>query len=158
MRAAREAEARREARRRRIVAVIGGLVVLGLVAAIQPGYVCSIGRVEVRQLMQRNPDAAINVLEAVAGRLHLAEEQLSSMSGLSVGERLSKHLLEGAAAAGAATFWLASTKKDLAAYLGTTAETLSRRLAVLQDRGLVRVGPGRTIEILDPAGLRAFRG
>lgn len=126
--------------------------------AIQPSEVCSISRDDIHDLLERNPAVALGMLEAVAGRLHLAEEQLSSMSGLSVAERLAKHLLEQSDAAGATRFRLASTKRDLAAYLGTTAETLSRRLAAMQDRGLVRLGPARAVEILDRDGLRAFHG
>jgi CRP/FNR family transcriptional regulator len=126
--------------------------------AIQPSEVCSISRDDLHELLERNPAVTLDLLEAVAGRLHAAEEQLSSMSGLSVAERLAKHLLEHSAAAGTTTFRLASTKKDLAAYLGTTAETLSRRLSAMQDGGLVRLGPARTVEILDPDGLRAFHG
>jgi CRP/FNR family transcriptional regulator len=124
--------------------------------AIQPSEVCSIGRDDIHDLLERNPDVALDLLEAVAGRLHVAEGQLSSMSGLSVGERLARHLLEQSVAAGSSEYRLASTKKDLAAYLGTTPETISRRLATMQGRGLVRLGPGRTVEILDADGLRAF--
>ena len=126
--------------------------------AIQPSEVCSISRDDLHELLERNPAVTLDLLEAVAGRLHAAEEQLSSMSGLSVAERLAKHLLEHSAAAGTATFRLASTKKDLAAYLGTTAETLSRRLSAMQDGGLVRLGPARTVEILDPGRTARVHG
>lgn len=124
--------------------------------AIQPSEVCSIGRDDIHGLLERNPGVALDLLEALSGRLHLAEEQLSSMSGLSVGERLAKHLLEQSDAIGASKYRLAFSKRDLAAYLGTTPETLSRRLALMRQRGLVRVGPGRTVEILDADGLRSF--
>jgi len=121
--------------------------------AIQPSEVCSISRDDIHALLERNPEVALDLLEAVAGRLHVAEEQLSSISGLSVGQRLARHLLEQSAAAGTTRFRLACTKKDLASYLGTTAETLSRRLASMQENSLIRLGPARAVEILDPDGL-----
>jgi CRP/FNR family transcriptional regulator, anaerobic regulatory protein len=124
--------------------------------ATQPSEVCSISRDDIHQLLERNPDVALDLLEALAGRLHDAEEQLTSMSGLSVGERLARHLLEQSAAAGTTQFRLASTKKDLASYLGTTPETLSRRLTTMQDKGLIRLGPGRTVQILNRDGLLAL--
>lgn len=126
--------------------------------AMQPSEVCSISRADIYALLERNPAVALDLLEAVAARLHAAEEQVSAMSGLSVGERLARHPLEQSTAAGSTTFRPASTKKDLAAYLGTTAETLSRRLATMQDHGLVRLGRRRDVEILDPDGLGTFRG
>lgn len=125
--------------------------------AIAPSEVCSIGRSEIHELLQDHPNVALEMLRVVAERLHTAEEQLSSMSGLSVAQRLAQHLLELATAAGSTSFRLASTKKDLAAYLGTTAETLSRRLGAMQDQQLIRLGPGRAINILDADRLRAFR-
>lgn len=49
-------------------------------------------------------------------------------------------------------------QKDLAAYLGTTAETVSRRLGTtMHDHHLIRLGPGRDINILDTDDLRNFR-
>lgn len=126
--------------------------------ALQPSEVCSISRAEIHDLLERSPDVALDVLEAVATRLHVAEEQLSAMTGLSVAERLAQHLVEQAAAAGTTSFRLSSTKKDLAAYLGTTPETLSRRLAAMQNSGLIRLGSARMVEILDQDGLREFNG
>lgn len=125
--------------------------------ATEASEVCSIGRDEIHDLLERSPSVALDLLEAVAGRLHVAEEQLSSMSGRSVGERLARHLVEQAMAAGTSSYRLPSTKKDLAAHLGTTPETVSRRLTTMQERGLLRLGPGRTVEILDADGLSAFR-
>lgn len=126
--------------------------------AVESSEVCSISRADIHDLLVGNPDVALALLEAVAGRLHTAEERLSALSGLSVGERLAQHLLEQADAAGDLTFRLRSTKKDLAAFLGTTPETLSRRLAGMQERNLIRLGKARAVEILDRDGLAGFRG
>ncbi|WP_153504998.1 Crp/Fnr family transcriptional regulator [Cumulibacter manganitolerans] len=125
--------------------------------AVQPSEVCSISRDDITALLERSPDVALDLLKAVAGRLHVAESQLSALSGLSVGERLARHLLEQSVAAGGGRFRLATTKKDLASYLGTTPETISRRLAAMRERGLIRLGPGRLVEILDAEGLRGFQ-
>ena len=45
------------------------------------------------------------------------------------------------------------SKKDLASYLGTTPETISRKLADLEDEGFIRQKASRRIEILDLDGL-----
>ena len=41
----------------------------------------------------------------------------------------------------------------MASYLGTTPETISRRLADMEDGGLIRQHTNKSIEILDPDGL-----
>lgn len=48
---------------------------------------------------------------------------------------------------------LPMSKKDLASYLGTTPETISRKLADLEDEGYIKQKSGRKIEILDLDGL-----
>jgi CRP/FNR family transcriptional regulator len=48
---------------------------------------------------------------------------------------------------------LPMSRKDLASYLGTTPETISRKLADLEQEGLIRQLAGRKIKILDFDGL-----
>ncbi len=48
---------------------------------------------------------------------------------------------------------LPMSKKDLASYLGTTPETISRKLADLENEGCIKQKSGRKIEILDLDGL-----
>ena len=98
------------------------------------------------------------MLQTVSSRLGAAEEMLAAVSGRSVVERLAQELLHLADAAGSPNFRLATSKRDLASYLGTTPETLSRRLAALQRAGIIRSGPQRTVEILDRDRLREMAG
>lgn len=122
--------------------------------ALQDAEVCTLGRPEVGRLLDERPTVAVRMLRSLSERLDRAEQQLSAVTGESVSGRLADHLLELATEAGSPTFRLPSTKRDLASYLGTTPETLSRRLSMLRDRGLVRLGPRGLVEILDSDGLR----
>ena len=45
---------------------------------------------------------------------------------------------------------------DIADYLGLTKETVSRMLAQLRSRGLIRLQSQSRIEVLDRGGLRAM--
>ncbi|QQK78779.1 winged helix-turn-helix domain-containing protein [Salicibibacter cibi] len=45
------------------------------------------------------------------------------------------------------------TRADLASYLGTTPETISRRLSVLEDQGVIQQLTNKQIKILDMNGL-----
>lgn len=122
--------------------------------AIDATEVCMVGGSEITHLLRERPDVALRMLSSLSKRLDDAEQQLSSVTGASVSRRLASHLLELAEESGSTTFKLPSTKKDLASYLGTTPETLSRRLGALQDAGVVRLGPRGLIDIRDPERLR----
>lgn len=123
--------------------------------ALEAAEVCVVGGSEISRLLRERPEVATRMLSAMSARLEAAEQQLSTVTGASVGARLASQLLELAEEAGATTFRLPSTKKDLASYLATTPETLSRRLANLQDAGVVRLGPRGLVEVRDLQRLRA---
>ncbi|SLC97793.1 Anaerobic aromatic degradation regulator [Mycobacteroides abscessus subsp. abscessus] len=47
------------------------------------------------------------------------------------------------------TITLPMAKKDIASYLGTTPETISRKFTELEDEGLIQQLPGKKIKIHD---------
>ena len=117
--------------------------------ATRTSEVCSVPRAGVRQLLSDRPAVALQMLQTVSQRLGAAEEMLAAMTGQSVGERLAQQLLYLADEAGSAGFRLPTSKRDLASYLGTTPETLSRRLSALQQSGVIRLGPQRAVTVVD---------
>ena len=48
---------------------------------------------------------------------------------------------------------LPMSKKDLASYLGTTPETISRKLLEFEDAGLIKQLSNKSIKIIDVDGL-----
>jgi CRP/FNR family transcriptional regulator len=123
--------------------------------ALESSEVCVLGGEQITRLLRERPEVALRMLSSLSARLDEAEQQLAAVTGASVARRLADHLLELAEEAGSTTFRLPSTKKDLASYLGTTPETLSRRLGAFQDAGLLRLGARGLVEIRDAARLRA---
>lgn len=117
--------------------------------ATRPSEVCSVPRAGMRRLLVERPTVALQMLQTVSQRLGTVEEMLAAVTGQSVGERLAQQLLHLAEEAGSARFRLPTSKRDLASYLGTTPETLSRRLGTLQRAGVIRLGPQRTVEVVD---------
>ena len=105
-------------------------------------------------LGRRRPDLLLNMLAVLAVRLRHFVELVDDLTLKEVSARLAKHLLGLAARAGGAReVQLDTTKAMLASRLGTIAATLSRTLAKMQRRGILRVR-GKRIAILDAEALR----
>ena len=63
--------------------------------------------------------------------------------------RVANHLREAGAAASGESFQLRMLKRDLASHLNLTSETLSRTLRRFADIGLIEIGEGQRLRILD---------
>lgn len=121
--------------------------------ALTDSQVCTISRGDFQKLLHATPELALNVLNALGQRVVALENQATAASTASVAERLANYLLETSAAMGNAKFDLPLRKKDLALYLGTSPETISRRLTTFADEGLIKQHGRSEIEILDSDGL-----
>ena len=95
---------------------------------------------------------AVKLLEEMSRRLEEAENLLESISLLSVDKRIVKSLLEFAGETDEVV--LPISKRDLAAQLSITQETLSRKFTALQEEGLVALSGQRKIRLLDRAKLK----
>ena len=69
------------------------------------------------------------------------------------GGRVARHVLEADPSGGKEAFSLPVLKKDLASHLNLTSETLSRTLRRLAESGLIEMGTGQRIRILNLAAL-----
>lgn len=126
--------------------------------ALAPVEMCVFDHADLAALVRTYPSIAVRMLEAVTRRLDATERMLGQTS-LDVEARLAAYLLDLPARwhDGVGTVELPLAKRDVAALLGTTPETLSRRLAALADAGLVRLD-GRRIDILDADALTVRGG
>lgn len=114
---------------------------------------CTINRRDFQALLQATPALALNVLNALGQRVVELEAQTVAQATTSVGERLATYLVETAATLGKDAFDLPLRKKDLAAYLGTSPETVSRRLRTFEDGGYIAQKGRGHITLLDGDGL-----
>lgn len=125
-----------------------------LLVAMEPTVACAFAHASVQRLLQQHPSMALRMLSALSRRLQSTEERLAALHSSDVITRLAEYLLDLPAEFqdGRVSITLPLLKKDVAALLGTTPESLSRALARLVRAGLVRV-EGSSVTILDAGRL-----
>jgi CRP/FNR family transcriptional regulator len=123
-------------------------------AAALPTAVLFFPRAAFTGLIGRDPALALNMLAQLSQRLRQFAGLIEDLSLKEVPGRLAKYLLYLSEREGGAVE-LDVPKGQLASLLGTIPETLSRILARMNRRGLIR-SRGAQITILDRPGLEAI--
>ncbi|KKE79537.1 Crp/Fnr family transcriptional regulator [Oceanobacillus caeni] len=121
---------------------------------IEKTEICAIHRSDMQQLLKQYPTIAIKILEQFSNRLDETEKLVGNLSSKDVETRTASYLLELVDKYNTTSVELPISKKDLASYLGTTSETLSRRLSSFQTNGWIEQRGQRKIQILDREALR----
>lgn len=125
---------------------------------IESGEVCRMHRKDFIPLLEQNAGLAFSFLMSVSEQLHQAEEAAGALHMLEVEKRLARLLvylytrnLAGTAVTVRAlgqSVDLPSAQKEVAAMIGTTAETLSRKLNKLAALKIIAMHK-RTVNILE---------
>ncbi len=106
------------------------------------------------RLARTRPDLLMNMLAMLSRRLRRFVEMIDDLSLKEVSTRLARHLLDLSEKAGSAKdVELATSKAMLAARLGAVAETLSRTLTRMQNKGIIHV-EGRRVTLKNMAALQ----
>ncbi|HET9719769.1 MAG TPA: Crp/Fnr family transcriptional regulator [Solirubrobacteraceae bacterium] len=105
---------------------------------------------DMRRLMRQHPDIAVHLLAALARRLRETNDRLTRQSFQTVQSRVAAVLAEMAAAARAdgadgGDVLIISTQAELAQLAGSSRESASRFLAVLERAGVISQGRGRLV-------------
>jgi CRP-like cAMP-binding protein len=115
---------------------------------------------DMRRLMRDHSDIAVKLAVALARRLRGANERLARQSFQTVQSRVATalaQLVEEARAEGAGErdVEITTTQADLAKLAGSSRESASRFLAVLERAGVISQGRGR-LTVHDPAALGGY--
>lgn len=137
------------------VAVFSGGAYPANAQALEDGACLFFPRERFRNLLSTDPDLAMNMLGLLSLRLRQFVKKLEDLSLREVPARLAAHLLLLSAESRKRQLALGLPKGQLAAYLGTIPETLSRVLRRLADDGVIAV-TGNAVEILDATRLAAI--
>lgn len=120
---------------------------------VEDATLLSITREALLRLLTDGPDLAMGMLAGMSRKLREFAALIEQLSLKEVPARLATVLLDLAARQGSDAVRLPQTKRQLAAQIGTAAETLSRALGRLREAGAIDV-QGGDIRLLDRDALR----
>jgi CRP/FNR family transcriptional regulator, cyclic AMP receptor protein len=115
---------------------------------------------DMRRLLRRHPDMAVMLVIALGRRLRAANERLARQSFQTVQSRVAAVLAQlvdqaRAEGAGERDVTVVATQADVAKLAGSSRESASRFLAVLERAGVITQGRGR-LTVHEPAALQGY--
>lgn len=141
------------------LAMLDGCVRSASVEALTDIELLAVSAADMRGLMERNAEITTKLVIALAQRLRETNERISRQSFQTVPSRvagvLSQLVSADSAEQGRDGVTIRMNQVDLAQLAGTSRESVSRFLAILERAGVVRVGRGR-VTVLEPPRLRAY--
>jgi len=133
------------------------------VEALEPVKTCFFTRESFYGLLRAYPDIAVKIIEELGERMNRMENALQSMGVRSVDERVSALLLDfaekyGTSVLGGTLIRLPLSREGMANYLGIARETVSRKLGLLENEGIIRSNGNKSILLLDRNMLESSAG
>ena len=130
------------------------------VEAVELTSVVAVLGPDMRRLMAEHPEISIRLVIALGRRLRETNDRLAKQSFQTVQSRVAvvlSELVTQAVAAGAPEqeVLLTATQADLAKLAGSSRESASRFLAVLERAGVISQGRGRLV-VHDPSALEGY--
>ena len=114
---------------------------------------CLITRSDLQRLLEKYPSISLKLLSEFSRRLENSEKQTTRISTERVETRIAQYLLEQLQESDDSfEITLPMSKKDIASYIGTSPETLSRKLTELEEEGYIKQAR-KKIQITDIDGL-----
>ncbi|MDP4083373.1 MAG: Crp/Fnr family transcriptional regulator [Bacillota bacterium] len=128
--------------------------------ALGKTVICSIDKKDFLKTMESNSDMSFRFLLALNDRLYEADESVSFLGLMEVEQRLARALLlfYDKTKAKNGSFALPISKKDLASFIGTTPESISRKLLSFMSQNLIEMDGRRQIKILELEKLKLLAG
>ncbi|MBR0577400.1 Crp/Fnr family transcriptional regulator [Proteiniclasticum sp. BAD-10] len=125
--------------------------------ALRKANICMIKGKDIRDLLLVYPDMGIKILEQYAKKNNQILGIVESIGLYDVEQRIAKYLLDLSQEFGMEAFKLPFSKGTLASIIGTSQETLSRKLSAFQEEGILGLSGQRNIAILNKDRLTEIR-
>ncbi|PIC79347.1 Crp/Fnr family transcriptional regulator [Sporosarcina sp. P18a] len=116
---------------------------------LEPVELCIIQRDQMQQLLQKHPAISLKMLEEFSSRLARTEQRAARIGMEAAETRIALYLADLSEEQQQLTVELPMSRKDLASHLGTTPETISRKLSAFEESGWIRQSSMKTVDILD---------
>ena len=132
------------------------------VEALEPTELWWFSREAFDRFVSNHPRVEHELYRLAAHELAAAQQQMVLLGRKSAAERLASFFLslleraERTSGVNETGFDLPMSRLDIADYLGLTKETVSRMLADLRNRRLIRLKTQNHVEVVDRAGLRSM--
>jgi len=141
------------------LAMLDGEARSASVEALSECELLALPATDVRRLLQASSEITVKLVVALTRRLREANERIARQSFQTVPSRvagvLSQLIAEEAPVEARDGVTIRMTQADLAQLAGTSRESVSRFLAVLERAGVVQVGRGR-VTVVEPRRLRSY--
>ncbi|MBF7096178.1 Crp/Fnr family transcriptional regulator [Alkalibacter mobilis] len=132
------------------------------VKAVEPVDICMISKKDFQELIKKYPGITSKILQELVNRIDRLESMIENIGAKSVDSRINAVLLEFAQKSldenqidSAAQFELPLNREGIANYIGVTRETVSRKLNLLQEEGVIQMIGNKKIKILDKNRLKS---
>ena len=130
------------------------------IETLEPTEVVGILGPDMRRLLREHPEIAVKLIGALGRRLRETNERLARQSFQTVQSRVAQvlsQLVQTTRAEGVldGDVMIVSTQAELAQLAGSSRESASRFLAVLERAGIITQGRGR-LTVHDPAALERY--
>lgn len=131
--------------------------------ALEKTEICVIQGSKIREVILQKPEIAIKFLQKFSERIEQSEEMIEQIGLRDVEQRIANYLLleieknQISKKNGEYEITLPVSKGDLASLIGTTQETLSRKLTLFQDNGWIKQKGQRVIAVIDIHSLEDLR-
>lgn len=124
------------------------------VEALETTHICMINKEAFQKLLRHYPEIGIKIIEELCGRMEKIESAVQNMGTKSIETRINGILLEFAQRYGrkhsrGVLVDLPLSREGIANFIGTARETVSRKLSVLQDDGIIEMIGNKKILIFD---------
>jgi CRP/FNR family transcriptional regulator, anaerobic regulatory protein len=116
--------------------------------------ICIMRQQDLQAFLLKWPSISLKLLDEFSKRLLNVEKLVSDLTSKDVEKRTASYLVNQAEKEGSLSFTLPLSKKELASYLGTTPESISRKLADFQEQGFLILSGQKSIKLLELDQLR----